>query len=165
MLEVTPSTYHAAAVTAGLRSALGRRGSEERDARVRKDNFGVYGIDKVCRQLNREGSPSVLTGLPGACASCTWPVPFDASTGAPRCRAMSVGGRVTSSTGTSPHPRPTGSGSPISPTSTAGPGSSTVAFVVDVVVALCGDVQLMPGFGKEPQYRPSTSTNQESPSA
>ena len=54
-LQVAPSTFYA---------ALGRKSSRgcERDeqlkveiARVHRENFGVYGIEKVWRQLNREG--------------------------------------------------------------------------------------------------------------
>ena len=54
-LQVAPSTFYA---------AVGRKPSRrsERDeqlkveiARVHRENFGVYGIEKVWRQLNREG--------------------------------------------------------------------------------------------------------------
>jgi putative transposase len=54
-LQVAPSTYYA--VVAHRPSA--RQQSDERlkieIARVHRDNFGVYGIEKVWRQLKREG--------------------------------------------------------------------------------------------------------------
>jgi putative transposase len=55
VLQVAPSTYYA---------ALSRQPSVRRQrdealkveiARVHRDNFGVYGVEKVWRQLNREG--------------------------------------------------------------------------------------------------------------
>ncbi len=55
VLQVAPSTYYA--VVARWPSA--REVDDERlkleIARVHRDNFGVYGIEKVWRQLNREG--------------------------------------------------------------------------------------------------------------
>ena len=55
VLQVAPSTYYA--VVARRPSA--RQVDDERlkieIARVHRDNFGVYGIEKVWRQLNREG--------------------------------------------------------------------------------------------------------------
>ena len=54
-LQVAPSTYYAAAV----RQPSARQLSDEQlkiaIARVHRDNFSVYGIEKVWRQLNREG--------------------------------------------------------------------------------------------------------------
>jgi putative transposase len=54
-LQVAPSTYYAAA----CRQPSARQLSDERltreIVRVHRDNFGVYGIEKVWRQLNREG--------------------------------------------------------------------------------------------------------------
>jgi putative transposase len=54
-LQVAPSTYYAAI----SRRPSARHLSDERlkveIARVHRDNFGVYGIEKVWRQLNREG--------------------------------------------------------------------------------------------------------------
>jgi putative transposase len=54
-LQVAPSTYYAAV----SRQASARQRSDERlkteIGRVHRDNFGVYGIDKVWRQLDREG--------------------------------------------------------------------------------------------------------------
>jgi putative transposase len=55
VLQVAPSTYYAAV----SRSAPVRQVNDERlkieIARVHRDNFGVYGIEKVWRQLKREG--------------------------------------------------------------------------------------------------------------
>lgn len=54
-LQVAPSTYYAAA----CRQPSARQISDDRlkieIARVHRDNFGVYGIEKVWRQLKREG--------------------------------------------------------------------------------------------------------------
>ncbi len=56
VLQVAPSTYYAAA----SRRLSARRQRDERlkveIGRVHRDNFGVYGIEKVWRQLNREGT-------------------------------------------------------------------------------------------------------------
>ena len=55
VLQVAPSTYYAAITR--QRSARQQRDDELKVeiARVHRDNFGVYGIEKVWRQLNREG--------------------------------------------------------------------------------------------------------------
>jgi putative transposase len=55
VLEVAPSTYYAA--ISGSASARELRDQELKVeiGRVHRDNFGVYGIEKVWRQLNREG--------------------------------------------------------------------------------------------------------------
>lgn len=54
-LQIAPSTYYAAM----SRSPSARQVDDERlkteISRVHRDNFGVYGIEKVWRQLNREG--------------------------------------------------------------------------------------------------------------
>jgi putative transposase len=54
-LQVAPSTYYVAV----SRQPSARQLSDERlkteIGRVHRDNFGVYGIEKVWRQLNREG--------------------------------------------------------------------------------------------------------------
>jgi putative transposase len=54
-LQVAPSTYYVA--TARQPSARRQRDEELKVeiARVHRDNFGVYGVEKVWRQLNREG--------------------------------------------------------------------------------------------------------------
>jgi putative transposase len=56
VLQVAPSTYYAAV----SRPLSTRRRRDERlkleISRVHRDNFGVYGIEKVWRQLNREGT-------------------------------------------------------------------------------------------------------------
>ena len=55
VLQVAPSTYYAA--VSRQPSARQRRDEELKVeiARVHHANFGVYGIEKVWRQLNREG--------------------------------------------------------------------------------------------------------------
>ncbi len=55
VLQFAPSTYYAAA---SRRPSARRQRDEELKveiARVHRDNFGVYGIEKVWHQLNREG--------------------------------------------------------------------------------------------------------------
>jgi len=54
-LQFAPRTYYA--IKARLPSARAVRDGELRPAvsRVHRDNFGVYGVDKVWAQLNREG--------------------------------------------------------------------------------------------------------------
>ena len=58
-LQIAPSTYYAAYYAAVCRQPSARQLSDERVkceiARVHRDNFGVYGIEKVWRQLKREG--------------------------------------------------------------------------------------------------------------
>ncbi len=55
VLEVAPSTYYAAT----SRPVSARRLRDEQlkveIARVHEENFGVYGVEKIWRQLNREG--------------------------------------------------------------------------------------------------------------
>jgi putative transposase len=54
-LQVAPSTYYAAIAR---QPSVRRQRDEELKveiARVHRDNFGVYGVEKVWRQLNREG--------------------------------------------------------------------------------------------------------------
>jgi len=57
VLQVAPSTYYAAV----SRPLSARRQRDEQlkceISRVHRDNFGVYGIEKVWHQLNREGTP------------------------------------------------------------------------------------------------------------
>jgi putative transposase len=57
VLQVAPSTYYAA--ISRPRSARRQRDEQLKleIGRVHRDNFGVYGIEKVWRQLNREGTP------------------------------------------------------------------------------------------------------------
>ena len=57
VLQFAPSTYYAA--ISRQASARAQRDAQLKleIARVHRDNFGVYGIEKVWRQLNREGTP------------------------------------------------------------------------------------------------------------
>jgi putative transposase len=56
VLQIAPSTYYAAV----SRPVSARRQRDERlkleISRVHRDNFGVYGIEKIWHQLNREGT-------------------------------------------------------------------------------------------------------------
>jgi putative transposase len=54
-LQVAPSTYYAAASRQPSARQLGDARLRTEIARVHRDNFSVYGIEKVWRQLNREG--------------------------------------------------------------------------------------------------------------
>ena len=54
-LQVAPSTYYAAISRRPSARQLGDDRLKPEIARVHRDNFGVYGIEKVWRQLNREG--------------------------------------------------------------------------------------------------------------
>ena len=55
VLQFAPRTYYA--IKARPPSARALRDAELKPqiARVHRDNFGVYGVDKVWAQLNREG--------------------------------------------------------------------------------------------------------------
>ena len=54
-LQVAPSTYYAACRAPPSARQLSDEQLKIEIARVHRDNFGVYGIEKVWRQLNREG--------------------------------------------------------------------------------------------------------------
>ncbi len=55
VLEVAPSTYYAAKSRPTSARRLRDEELKVEIARVHEENFGVYGIEKVWRQLNREG--------------------------------------------------------------------------------------------------------------
>jgi len=54
-LQVAPSTYYAAVSRRPSARQLSDEQLKPEIARVHRDNFGVYGIEKVWRQLKREG--------------------------------------------------------------------------------------------------------------
>ena len=54
-LQVAPSTYYAVVAHRPSARQLGDEQLKIEIARVHRDNFGVYGIEKVWRQLKREG--------------------------------------------------------------------------------------------------------------
>ena len=55
-LAIAPSTYYAAKSRPPSARSLPRRGARSPSiGRVHEDNFGVYGVRKVWRQLRREG--------------------------------------------------------------------------------------------------------------
>jgi putative transposase len=54
-LQVAPSTYYAAVSHQPSTRQLSDELLKPEIARVHRNNFGVYGIQKVWRQLNREG--------------------------------------------------------------------------------------------------------------
>ncbi len=58
MLEIAPSTYYAAKARPTSRRRLRDEELKVEITRVHKENFGVYGIEKVWRQLDREGISS-----------------------------------------------------------------------------------------------------------
>ena len=55
VLEVAPSTYYAATSRPTSARRLRDEDLKVEIARVHEENFGVYGVEKVWRQLNREG--------------------------------------------------------------------------------------------------------------
>ena len=55
VLQFAPRTYYAAKSRPPSARALRDAGLKRQVARVHEDNFGVYGVDKVWAQLNREG--------------------------------------------------------------------------------------------------------------
>ena len=55
VLQFAPRTYYAAKSRPLSARALRDAGLKRQVARVHEDNFGVYGVDKVWAQLNREG--------------------------------------------------------------------------------------------------------------
>jgi putative transposase len=55
VLEIAPSTYYAAVSRPPCARQLRDEQLKPEVARVHKENFGVYGVHKVWRQLNREG--------------------------------------------------------------------------------------------------------------
>ena len=55
VLEIAPSTYYAARDRELSRRALQDAALRAEIERVHRDNFGVYGVEKVWRQLVREG--------------------------------------------------------------------------------------------------------------
>jgi putative transposase len=56
VLQFAPRTYYAAKVRAPSARAVRDEELKPEIARVHRDNFGVYGVDKVWAQLNREGT-------------------------------------------------------------------------------------------------------------
>jgi putative transposase len=57
VLQVAPSTYYGAKSRPPSARALRDEELKAEVGRVHQDNFGVYGMEKVWRQLNREGIP------------------------------------------------------------------------------------------------------------
>ena len=55
VLQFAPRTYYAAKSRPPCARALRDAELKPEVARVHRDNFGVYGVDKVWAQLNREG--------------------------------------------------------------------------------------------------------------
>jgi putative transposase len=64
VLQIAPSTYYAAVSRQLSARQLSDDALKPEIARVHRDNFGVYGVEKVWRQLNREGTKLAATGLP-----------------------------------------------------------------------------------------------------
>ena len=55
VLQFAPRTYYAAKARPPSARAMRDAELKPEIARVHRDNFGVYGVDKVWAQLNREG--------------------------------------------------------------------------------------------------------------
>jgi putative transposase len=64
-LQVAPSTYYAVVARPPSARQLSDAQLKIEIARVHRANFGVYGIEKVWRQLNREGIKVAVTGWRG----------------------------------------------------------------------------------------------------
>ena len=56
VLQFAPRTYYAAKARPPSTRAVRDEVVKPEIARVHRDNFGVYGVDKVWAQLNREGT-------------------------------------------------------------------------------------------------------------
>jgi putative transposase len=56
VLQFAPRTYYAAKARPASARAVRDEELKPEIARVHRDNFGVYGVDKVWAQLNREGT-------------------------------------------------------------------------------------------------------------
>ena len=69
MLQVAPSTYYAAITRRPSARQLSDELLKVEIARVHRDNFGVYGIEKVWCQLHREGKKIGRDGVPSQGAS------------------------------------------------------------------------------------------------
>jgi len=54
-LQFAPRTYYAAKARPSSERSLRDAELKPQIVRVHRDNFGVYGVDKVWAQLNREG--------------------------------------------------------------------------------------------------------------
>ena len=55
VVQFAPRTYYAAKARPPSARALCEAELKPEIARVHRDNFGVYGVDKLWAQLNREG--------------------------------------------------------------------------------------------------------------
>jgi putative transposase len=103
-LQVAPSTYYAAV----SRQASARQRSDERlkteIGRVHRDNFGVYGIDKVWRQLDREGIKIGRDRVARLMDDLELSGVYVGRRSAPRFQMRSARGRPTWSNATSPQP-------------------------------------------------------------
>ncbi len=62
VLEIAPSTYYEARSRPVSARRLRDAELKSEIERVHKENFEVYGIEKVWRQLNRKASESVASG-------------------------------------------------------------------------------------------------------
>ena len=81
-------------------------------ARVHRENFGVYGADKVWAQLNREGIPVARCTIERLMRQLGLRGAMRGKMNAPRLRTVLATGRVTWSIGSSRCRRRTGCGSP-----------------------------------------------------
>ena len=70
-LQVAPSTYYATRSRKPSARHLSDKRLKTGIARVHRDNFRVYGIEKVWRQLNREGHKVGVIAPPGSWTTWT----------------------------------------------------------------------------------------------
>jgi transposase-like protein len=123
--QVAPLTYYAALSRQPSARQLNDERLKPQTARVHRDNFDVYGIEKVWRQLNREGHVVGRDRVARLTDELNLSGVVRGKKNAPRTLRTSHYDRLTWSSASSSPRRRTSSGSPISPTSARGPGLCT----------------------------------------
>jgi putative transposase len=118
VLPIAPSSYHervAQRRDPGRRSVRSQREEvlKPEVMRVFAENFGVYGVRKVWRQMQREGFDVARCTVQRRCGNSACKVSFAASQCAPRSEIRRRLARSITSTASSMPQRPAGSGSPI----------------------------------------------------
>ena len=130
-LPIAPSTYHAHAARRADPEKLSRRAKRDEVLKVEirrvfEENFRVYGVRKVWRQLAREGIAVARCTVARLMRACR--VPSGASRCGPRSATRLSRARSTASTGSSGHRGRTPCGSATSPLSRPGRASCTSAL-------------------------------------
>ena len=136
VLPIAPSTYHDHVAKRADPTRLSARARsdvalKDEMRRVFEENFRVYGVRKVWRQLQREGFDVARCTVARLMRRWASRASSAASRSGPRSATRPHHARSTTSTVSSMLRRRTCSGSPTSPTSRPGPGFVYVAFVID----------------------------------